>query len=311
MNNMKQILTEWRRFLNERSVVPEFYPPQFSDMMKKLENLAQHNWVFFDTETTGLPNQDGSIPDHLQITQLAAIAYQLNGLDAMPTPVNDGMFNIKVLLLPATQAELEKQQHALNTGTYEGKPEYSIPGLLKMNDYHGGENVPRVDQARGAEMFNEYIQQQKLQSPTGKLVFWAHNSPFDAKMTNNLYDRAGIQSPDISVLDSMAIIDNYLKAVLQYLQRNQSEMNEEDLRIIDSITVVSPRTNRKYLASKLGNVATAFEIDNTSWHEATADIGMTMQALYKTLDYLKDPTRGGRFATKNLTAKYPYKRRMT
>ena len=44
-------------------------------------------------------------------------------------------------------------------------------------------------------------------------------------------------------------------------------MNEEDLRIIDSITVVSPRTNRKYLASKLGNVATAFEIDNTSWHD--------------------------------------------
>ena len=48
---MKQILTEWRRFLNERSVKPESYPQEFSGMIKTLKNFAQHNWVFFDTET--------------------------------------------------------------------------------------------------------------------------------------------------------------------------------------------------------------------------------------------------------------------
>ena len=36
---MKQILTEWRRFLNERSVDPGYYPPQFSAMIKKLQDL--------------------------------------------------------------------------------------------------------------------------------------------------------------------------------------------------------------------------------------------------------------------------------
>ena len=113
MNNMKQILTEWRRFLNERSVDPSFYPPQFSEMIKKLQDLATHHWVFFDTETTGLPDRDGSVPNFVQITQLAAIAYNPNGLNSIPTPVNNGEFNIKILLTPATQDELEKQQDIL------------------------------------------------------------------------------------------------------------------------------------------------------------------------------------------------------
>ena len=160
-------------------------------------------------------------------------------------------------------------------------------------------------------MFNEFIANQKQQSPTGKLVFWAHNSPFDAKMTNMLYQRGGIQSPDISVMDSIAIIDNYLKAVLEYLQKNKAEMNAEDKHIIDSITTVSSYSGRKYLASRLGAMATAFEIDNKSWHEATADIGMTMEVLYKTLEYLKDPVRGGRFNIDTLRPKYRYNRKMT
>lgn len=310
MNNMKQILTEWRQYIKEHSVGPEFYPPQFSKMISKLKNLAKHNWVFFDTETTGLPNKDGSVSDFVQITQLAAIAYQTNDLVSIPSPVSDGMFNVKIILTPAAESEIKSQQMKLDAGTYEGDPKYSISGLLDMNDYYGGEGVLRVDQKTGAEMFNEYIQQQKSASPTNQLVFWAHNSPFDAKMTNLFYQRAGIQSPDIAVMDSIAIIDNYLKAVLQYVQTNEDQMNTEDKRIIDGITALS-RKGKPYLASKLGLMASAFEIDNNSWHEATADIGMTMEVLYKTIDYLRDPNRGGRFAVDTLRPKYKYNRKMT
>ena len=314
MNSMKQILTEWRRYINEHSVGPEFYPPQFSAMIAKLKKLAENNWVFFDTETTGLPKKDGTVPDHIQITQLAAISYQPNGLNSIPTPVPDGQFNIKIILGPATEAELARQQAALDAGTYEeiyqDDPDYSIPGLLKMNDYYGGENVPRVDQAKGAQMFNEYIAKQKELSPSGKVVFWAHNAPFDAKMTNLFYQRGNTPIPGIAVMDSIAIIDNYLKAVLEYLQKNEEKMNDEDRHIIQSITATS-RKGKPYLASKLGLMATAFEIDNTSWHEATADIGMTMEVLYKTIQYLKDPSRGGRFAVNKLTPKYRYNRKMS
>jgi len=308
MNDMKQILKEWRRYINEHSVSPGFYPPQFSKMIKKLKDLAKHNWVFFDTETTGLPNKDGSVPNFVQITQLAAIAYETNELKQIPSPVSNGMFNVKIILTPDTKAEIEKQQTQLDAGTYKGDTKFSIPGLLDMNDYYGGKDAPRVNQAEGAEMFNQYIQSQKTASPTGKIVFWAHNSPFDAKMTNLFYQRGGLESPDIAVMDSIAIIDNYLKAVLQYVQKNESEMNAEDKHIIDSITALSYKGN-EYLASRLGMMATAFEIDNESWHEATADIGMTMEVLYKTLQYLQDPNRGGRFAVDTLRPKYPYNRR--
>jgi len=311
MNSMKQILTEWRRYLNEHSVSPGFYSPQFSEMIKKLKELARNNWVFFDTETTGLPERDGSVPNFVQITQLAAIAYNPNGLNTMPTQVTDGMFNIKIILTDATQQEIDRQQALINAGEYEGNVDYSIPGLLKMNDYYGGANVPRVDQATGAQMFNEYIQKQKEQSPTGQIVFWAHNSPFDAKMTNLFYQRGGLSAPNIAVMDSIAIIDNYLKAVLEYILANKEQANAEDKKIIDKIEATSPRTKKKYLASKLGMLATAFEIDSASWHEATADIGMTMEVLYSTLQYLQDPNRGGRFAIDNLSPKYRYNRRMT
>lgn len=311
MNNMKQILTEWRRYLNEHSVAPDFYPPQFSAMITELKELAKNNWVFFDTETTGLPNKDGSVPNFVQITQLAAIAYETNGLNQIPSPVNDGMFNVKIVLTPETEAEVQRQQAQLDAGTYKGNPKFSIPGLLDMNDYYGGEEVPRVDQKTGAEMFNQYIAAQKEKSPTGKLVFWAHNSPFDAKMTNLFYQRGGLNAPDIAVMDSIAIIDNYLKAVLEYVQANQSEMNAEDQHIIKSITAVSAYSGREYLASRLGMMASAFEIDNQSWHEATADIGMTMEVLYKTLQYLQDPNRGGRFAIDTLRPAKPYRRRMS
>ena len=311
MNNMKQIMKEWRQYLNEHSAPPEFYPPQFSKMIEELKNLAKHNWIFFDTETTGLPEKDGSVPNFVQITQLAAIAYQTNDLKQIPTQVKDGMFNIKIILTQDTEAEIARQQAELDAGTYKGNPKFSISGLLSMNDYYGGENVPRVDQKTGAEMFNEYINQQKAASPTGKIVFWAHNSPFDAKMTNLFYDRGGINSPNITVIDSIAIIDNYLKAVLEYVKANESEMNEEDKHIIDSITAVSAYSGREYLASRLGMMATAFEIDNQSWHEATADIGMTMEVLYKTLQYLQDPNRGGRFAIDTLRPRRPYNRKMS
>ena len=306
MNNMKQILTEWRRYLNEHAVAPEFYPPEFSAMIQKLKNLAQHNWVFFDTETTGLPDSDGNIPEHIQITQLAAIAYAPQGFSEKPQPVNNGMFNVKVILREPAEAEMKRQQAELDAGTYKGDPKYSIPGLLAMNKYFEGENVPRVDQKRAAEMFNDYIAQQKAESPTGKLVFWAHNSPFDAKMTNMLYQRGGLDSPDVAVMDSIAIIDNYLKAVLIYLQKNEAQMNDDDRHIIQSITAKS-KAGYPYLASKLGLLATAFEIDNNSWHEATADIGMTMDVLYSTIYYLQDPDRGGRFAVDTLRPKYAYR----
>jgi hypothetical protein len=312
---MKQLLTEWKKFLVERPVNPSYYPPQFQAMIKELLSLAKHNWIFFDTETTGLPDREGNIPDYIQITQLAAIAYNTMNLESIPQPIDSGMFNVKIILLPETVVEKDRQQDLLDSDLYKGNPAYSIPGLLKMNQYAGGENVPRVNQEDAAIMFNKYIADQKQKSPSGKLVFWAHNSPFDAKMTNMLYKRGGITSPDIAVMDSIAIIDNYFKTVLRYIQKNPEHITGEEKNIIDAITLMSRKTKKRpskpYLASKLGNVATAFKINPENWHEATADIGMTMEVLYKTLEYLRDPARGGRFNTEKLSVdpKYKYNRK--
>ena len=129
-------------------------------------------------------------------------------------------------------------------------------------------------------------------------------------MTNLFYQRGGVNAPEVGVMDSIAIIDNYFKAVLEYVMANEEKMNAEDKKIIKKIEATSAYSGEKYLASKLGMLATAFEIDSASWHEATADIGMTMEVLYNTLQYLQDPNRGGRFAIDTLRPAKPYKRRM-
>lgn len=281
MNNMKQIMNEWRKFtksnlLNERTAPNQFYP---TDYQTAEENIVQkfkdHTWIFFDTETTGLKEKE----PHVQITQLAAIGYNTNAFETKPEEVEGARFNMKIELQPATVERKEQE----DSGEIPSD-DYSISNLLAMTRYYEEPFQPESP-AAVAQAFTDFIMNVKEKSPSGSIVLIAHNADFDVKMLNELYRRAGITPPGATAIDSLAFTDIYFKPVLEYIMSNKLD-DKEDKRLADAITLMNRKGN-PYYASKLGNLVTGFEIENKGWHEATADIAMTMDVLHSVIDYMR------------------------
>lgn len=280
MSSMKDIMNEWRKFtrksiLNERTAPTDFYPQDFQTAEQNIiQKFKDHIWIFFDTETTGL---DAKLP-HVQITQLAAIGYNTNAFLDNPEEVEGARFNMKIALQPETLSRKEQE----DSGEIPSD-NYSISNLLSMTRYYDEPFQPQSP-AEVAQAFTDFIMNVKNLSPTGNIVLIAHNADFDVLMLNELYRRAGIVPPDATAIDSLAFTDIYFKPVLEYINTNNLS-DEEDERIANAITLTN-RKGKQYYASKLGNLVTGFNIEDKGWHEATADIAMSMDVLHKVIDYM-------------------------
>ena len=281
MSSMKDIMNEWRKFtsnsiLNERTAPTDFYPQDFQTAEQNIiQKFKDHTWIFFDTETTGL---DEKLP-HVQITQLAAIGYNTNAFLDNPEEVEGARFNMKIALQPETLTRKEQE----DSGEIPSD-NYSISNLLSMTRYYDDPFQPKSP-AEVAQAFTDFIMNIKNLSPTGNIVLIAHNADFDVLMLNELYRRAGIVPPDAIAIDSLAFTDIYFKPVLEYINTNNLS-DEEDERIASAITLTN-RRGKPYYASKLGNLVAGFEIEDKGWHEATADIAMSMDVLHKVIDYMR------------------------
>lgn len=280
MSSMKDIMNEWRKFtrksiLNERTAPTDFYPQDFQTAEQNIiQKFKDHIWIFFDTETTGL---DAKLP-HVQITQLAAIGYNTNAFLDNPEEVEGARFNMKIALQPETLSRKEQE----DSGEIPSD-NYSISNLLSMTRYYDEPFQPQSP-AEVAQAFTDFIMNVKNLSPTGNIVLIAHNADFDVLMLNELYRRAGIVPPNATAIDSLAFTDIYFKPVLEYINTNNLS-DEEDERIANAITLTN-RKGKQYYASKLGNLVTGFNIEDKGWHEATADIAMSMDVLHKVIDYM-------------------------
>ena len=268
--SMQQLLKEWRKFTNisERVTYPGFYPEDFSEFMKLMEKYKDYVWVFIDTETTGLDSQLA----HVQATQVAAIAYNADGFLTQPQEVQGGLFNMKLQLEQDTIDFMEQEPDEYDPA---GRKK-TIAQLLDMTQYHDGD-IPYSTMDEVCNELTEYLNRMKSASAVNRIIIVAHNAPYDIKILNELYTRGGIEEPGAG--------------------------DEEDARLIQSITLMSSR-GRPYLSSKLGVLANAFEIKSENWHEATADVAMTMDVLYQSIQYM---IRKGYPSFPDARPKYPYK----
>ena len=294
--SMQQLLKEWRKFTNisERVTYPGFYPEDFSEFMKLMEKYKDYVWVFIDTETTGLDSQLA----HVQATQVAAIAYNADGFLTQPQEVQGGLFNMKLQLEQDTIDFMEQEPDEYDPA---GRKK-TIAQLLDMTQYHDGD-IPYSTMDEVCNELTEYLNRMKSASAVNRIIIVAHNAPYDIKILNELYTRGGIEEPVNYIIDSIAVIDNYFKAVLHHISKDPGAGDEEDARLIQSITLMSSR-GRPYLSSKLGVLANAFEIKSENWHEATADVAMTMDVLYQSIQYM---IRKGYPSFPDARPKYPYK----
>ena len=168
---MKKILTEWRKFVNERVKPSEFYPSDFNKFLELIREHEKHLWVFFDTETTGLMYKE----KHVQVTQIACVVYNIEGIteDQKPTKVDE--FDVKLELEKDSLDMISTQDKEVEAGTFTGyKP---IRDLLKMNQYEQGEKP--IPMLAGVKKFDSFLKKMREKSPSGEIVIIAQNSPFD------------------------------------------------------------------------------------------------------------------------------------
>ena len=251
--------------LYERVRPGSFYPPVFDDFLKLVSEYEDHVWVFFDTETTGLQYEN----EEVQATQVSCIAYYPDNFETPPRPVRGGEFDIKLALSKTTRDAMAREPDS----------QFSIKNLLLMTNY-ADDSVKKVNPGVAIYGLEEYLHRMRDASPAGKIVLIAQNSPFDVGILNNLYRRLDVEPPDDEVWDTKAAIDLYFKPVLSLMKKNP-DATDEDKDLLSKL-VVNGR-----ISGSLGKITSAFNIENKGWHQAIQDVRMTMEMLFRIIQYLR------------------------
>lgn len=262
--------------MNEGFKIKDKYPQEFSEFLSEVESHKDDLWVVFDTESTGL----GYKLDFVQITQIACVAFNTNGFveGTEPEIIEDGSFNVKIKLQEPTLAMKRKQQPEPE------KYRFPISNILKMTNY-GSKTAPYISPLEAIEQFEAYLEKMKSISPSGNVILIAQNSPFDVGIIHACYERLDRTPPEYDVWDSKAAINKYFFPVVRTM-RDNPEATEEDKRILNAITRVSKNGQRR-LSASLGVLIKAFDIQNKGWHDALADVQMTMDMFENVVNYVR------------------------
>lgn len=247
-------------------------------LLKWFLDRANHTFVFFDTETTGLHR---SLPDVDQITQISAIACEMNMETLRFFEV--GRFDRTIKL---TQGLIDYMDREPEEPNKEEDPEghkkwehRSRKRILKMNHYDFANSDEREDETKALSDFDNFLNQY------GKLTMIAHNAPFDLKW---------IQFHDIfanvnhEVIDSMQFFKRFFFPILN----NLSQDNIEYKKVYDKFPPSKPteKTPNPGPSSALTSLATGFSNDaaelekkiNTA-HNSLVDCEIMMDVVEKGL----------------------------
>jgi len=313
---MIKLFESWRKFktLKEDVLRSEDYGSSFAEFLEKIEKSSNKTWIFFDTETTGLASEK----DYNQITQIAAIAVNVNGFKDKPEILEK--FNIKVKLADRTKGfmgwEKEKGQERVRDAraaavdaapgvkrVRQGKlPFKTIPDIFRMTGYGVSPNkekakrsaflnapegtklgdvpasVKFVSPVDAARQFIEFLDKYP------RRVLVAQNAPFDVGYVNNFYTRAGMQPPHDIVFDTVNLFRKFLVPGLKKFQQDSAagvELSPEDSRLLRALT-----SDKGKLTVSLGKLIKAFDVENKGWHDALADVTMLLDVMGAVIDFI-------------------------
>ena len=108
---------------------------------------------------------------------------------------------------------------------------------------------------------------------------------FDVGVINMAYERLGLESPDYELWDTKAPLDLYFMPIINKIKEDP-DASEEDKEIVDALTKVN-KFGRPYISSSLGVVTAAFKLKDKGWHNALADVQMTIDMLFAVINFIK------------------------
>ena len=220
------------------------------EILNWLESKSEMNWLFLDTETTGLKG-----PKKDQVTQVSGIVVQYN--------YSANTFN-----------ELDNYDQKINLNT-DIKSRYNTPGdtsrrILSFNHYGSGQYKYKNEN----EVITDFFGWLDNYSP---LLLVAQNASFDMGM---LSVRSGIKI-DYEVFDTKMLIQLYYLPLIQKLA-------ETDVKYKELINFIgtSDRDNG-LISSSLSKIGPALGLNMSGYHDALTDCRLTINMYLRIVDFLK------------------------
>lgn len=233
-------------------------------------NFESATLIFVDLETLGVnPTYECE-----QITEMAAWAINGEDLTVM------GKLNYKVRLLKSSETLLG-DANSIEREAWEyrqsrrGKNAILNPhDVLKMTKYHKitAEVLGEKDALlRLSEFVSSYDNQ----------ILVAHNVGFDMKFIVRRCAKYDCEFPTTKVFDTLTLSRYFFTPALQTLVGD-----ERAKMLVKSLTRVTGR--RRYISSRLGDLAIGFGISADNWHTAVADVEMMLNVVRKMIDFFKE-----------------------
>ena len=257
-----KILREYiAELLRESYALTSMSIPEAMDYMSTLEG---HNIIFFDTETLGFT------PKH-QITQIAAMVVPLQKWGQDPIVTKE--FDQKAKRTPETMFKLYTPRRPPEPGK---RPRKNYADVLKMTQYYDEDSIDdpagSIDEEELLQNFIDFC------SSVSNPVYAAHNAKFDMRMVNARAKEYGLSGlPSAPVLDTLSLVKFFVRPALKSAIAGSSA--EE---------IAKRATPGRDVSARLGDLASAMDIDIENWHNAKADVEMMFKVIGNAVVLLSD-----------------------
>jgi len=248
---------KWKTFLKENSKMIGF---SIDDIINRINSYENHTWIFFDTETMGFnPKMD-------QITEIGAMA-----IDPKTGKVLEDFDEFIKLNPPSLSRLHDPESEERKDWDKEQKKSYKPlkhpSDVLAMTRY-GGKDRNYNDEQEILSKFEKFIDQ----FPNPLLV--AKNARFDMHFVNNRKNQRLKRYP---VLDTDPFIKHHAIPLLIELANGEFEPFSRRVQLRAESILSALKTHRGGYSASLGKVAPAFGISVGEWHNALADVKMTIE----------------------------------
>jgi DNA polymerase III epsilon subunit-like protein len=255
--NLKLSHVRWQTFLTENSKMLGF---SIQDILEKINSYDNHTWIFFDTETMGFKAKSD------QLTEIGALA-----VDPLSGEVL-GEFDEFIKLNPPSLARLKdpespERKEWEKEQSKSWKPLKHPGDVLAMTRY-GGKDRKYSDEQEILNKFEEFVGQ----FPNPLLV--AKNARFDMEFVNS---RKAQKLKRYPVLDTDPFIRHHAIPLLIELSQGNFEPFSRRVQIRSQSILDKLYIKPGMYSSSLGKMAPAFDIDVGDWHNALADVKMTIE----------------------------------
>lgn len=231
----------------------KFWGMSISDFLEYLENVSQNNFIYIDTETTGLKDEEYEV----QLTQISALVVDYNYVKNKS--LEKDFYNKKIKLTDKTKI-LKKD------------PSYKIGKILSFNHY-GSKGVDYIEEETALTEFYNFLEGFK---PS---VWIIQNAPFDMYFLNTRQNEFKFRQP---IIDTKDIAQLFYLPLLQTLA-----IKDEYYAIKVKEIGVSTRDNG-LISSSLSKIGPSLGINMSGYHDSLTDCRLTVQMFENMIAILKE-----------------------